>query len=67
MSNDDQYHVVMNYDVHNVFDTGFCYYIAKVVSVALVALCTGLLAPKLVTETALSMQDNLYTTKLCKL
>ena len=39
-------------------------YIAKVVSVALIALCTGLLAPKLVAETALSMQDNLYTTKL---
>ena len=55
--------VVMNYDVHNIFDIGFCYYIANVVSVTSLALCPGLLASTFITGTTLSTQDNVPTTK----
>ena len=61
VSNDGLYHVVMNYDVY----VGF-YIISpkRCMSIALLALCLGLLTPTLIAGTALSTQEDLHTTNV---
>ena len=58
VSNNGLYHVVMNYDVY----VGF-YIISpkRFMSIALLALCLGLLTPTPIAGTALSTQEDLHT------
>ena len=61
VSNNGLYHLVMNYDVY----VGF-YIISpkRFMSIALLALCLGLLTPTLIAATALSTQEDLHTTNV---
>ena len=59
VSNDGQYHVVMNYDV-----AMSAFIDRQRGERCLLALCSGLLTPALIAWTALSTQDDLLTTNV---